>query len=448
MLPALPWRGRAAFMRPGPCFESAGDKYLSGIMLRKREIQPIGVDIGRHSVKMLQLERLGNSLRLRSYARQAIPPEERDGEDASPLLASLQIVRRLLRSGGFLGRSVVVALPRQFIQVKNIRMPFFPPEDFDSALAKEAATAFVDETEEMQFEHLACGEVRQGTEVAQELVVMAARRADVGEFLGWMDRAGGLVVSLDAEPCALYRSVERFLGPTDDEQEVHVLVDLGWDRTQVVIGRGGELNFSKSIDIGALHLNQAVAEKLGITVEEAAALRRRVAETTSDAQVAAVVPVPTTDVGNERNREAVRQAVFNAARPPLEQLGSEVSMCMRYYSVTFRGRKPLRLRLAGGQSTDPQIRNALNAALTVSIQPAQPLTGVDCSAMKPADRRGPLSEWSIALGLALKQIPRGSLGVEETPVVLPGLIGRSDSLHPALCGPKDETIDEDEMPDP
>ena len=101
--------------------------------------------------------------------------------------------------------------------------------------------------------------------------MLAAKDADVNDFLEQLHRCGVIVESLDFEPCALYRGIERFIRRREDEQEVHVLVDIGARRSQVVIGKGREISFFKPIDIGGQNLTDAVVRKLGITIDEARA---------------------------------------------------------------------------------------------------------------------------------------------------------------------------------
>ena len=84
-----------------------------------------------------------------------------------------------------------------------------------------------------------------------------------------------MVRSLDIEPCALFRTVDRFVRRKEDEQQVTVIVDVGWRRSQVVIGRGREINFVKPVEIGGHQLQEAVARKLGISLDEAQALLYR-----------------------------------------------------------------------------------------------------------------------------------------------------------------------------
>jgi hypothetical protein len=186
------------------------------------------------------------------------------------------------------------------------------------------------------------------------------------------------VDSLDFEPSAIYRSIERFLRRREDEREVNVLTDIGLRRTKVIIGRGREIHFLKPIEVGGQQLNEAVAHKLGISFEEARALRQRIAERVAD--------VSTSD--------SVRQAVYDTTRMLLETLGREIGLCLRYYSVTFRGQRPSRVRLVGGEANDPQVESVLNSALSIPVEASKPLANVDTSRMKPHDRQGNLCDWA------------------------------------------------------
>jgi hypothetical protein len=62
----------------------------------------------------------------------------------------------------------------------------------------------------------------------------------------------------------------------------------------------------------------------------------------------------------------------------------------------------VKVRLAGGEATNTQLQGILSTALTLPVEASRPLNSVDTSRMKSADRRGPMSEWTLALGLALR----------------------------------------------
>jgi type IV pilus assembly protein PilM len=383
------------------------------IRLTRSQVQPIGLDIGSDSVKMLQLETVGSTLSVLAAARQPLVMD--GGQDsASRIAAAADVIRQMLRQGQFRGRRVVAALPREMLQVKNLRLPLIPPNELASAVKFEARNILPFEAETAHIQIIPAGEVRQGLDVKQEVIVLAAAQEDVERFLEQIHDSGAVVESLDVEACGLYRAFERFIRRREDEQEVHVIVDVGLARSQVVIGKGREISFLKSIELGSEHLHEAVSNKLAITRSEARALRLRQIESAGFPS-----PRPGADL-NASNAEAlanaqrdpVRQAVFDATRSTLEALGKEIALCLRYYSVTFRGQRPTKVRLCGGESADPFLIGVLNAALGVPVEPARPLYSVDTSRMQPDDRRSTMGEWALALGLGLK-LTKGHFGPRD-----------------------------------
>jgi len=173
-----------------------------------------------------------------------------------------------------------------------------------------------------------------------------------------------------------------------------------------VIGRGRAISFFKPIDIGGQHLDGDISRKLGITLDEARSLRRRLIDTAN------------TGAGQSSaspKRDPVRQAVYDATRSIIEDLAREISLCLRYYSVTFRGQRPARVRLLGGEACDPHLQSILNANLPVPVEPLRPLSHVNTSRMKQSDRRGCLSEWAVALGLGLKLTPQRFQSLDSRP---------------------------------
>ncbi len=380
------------------------------LRLTRAEVQPIGLDIGQDSIKMLQLEVVGGgALAVRAACKQAMPDEAREQPQLRSALA-VDVIRRMMRQAPFVGKRVIACLPREVVHVKNLRLPPMPAPDLAAAAKFEARNLFPFDTDQAQVRVIHAGEVRQGAEVRQEVIVLAVPDEEINNLLEQLHRSGAVIEALDVEFLALFRSVEKFIRRREDEQEVQVVVDIGLRRSQVVIGKGREISFCKPIDIGGGQLNASVARKLGISVPEAAALRRRLAAQTEPVGETSVSD--RSDASATARRDPVRQAVFDATRSTIEDLGREIALCLRYYSVTFRGQRPARLRLVGGEASDPQVLAMLNAAIAVPTEAGRPLFSVDTSRMKPADRQGAMSEWAVALGLGLK-LTSGHFGARD-----------------------------------
>ncbi len=371
------------------------------IGLRHTQYHPIGLDIGHDSVKMIQLERSGETLSVVAAACAPLPTEARSNPNARISLAT-GVIRQMFRDHPFRGRRAVVALPREMVPIRYVRLPMMPADPLDAAIRAEAKHALPFNPAEAQLEYLPVGQVRQGNESRQEVILLAARNYDITAFIKTLGASGIELASLDVEPCAMYRAIDRFVRRHDDEQDVHVLVDVGVQGTRVVIGKGREISFIKSIDIGGHHFQEAVSQCLGITLDESQSLRRRLAKPAENAL--------NPELPDEKDH--VRQAAHDATRGVVEELAREISRCLRYYSVTFRGQRPTRLRLIGGEATDSQLLATLDKMLAIPAEVARPLLSFDTTRMKAIDQAGPQAEWGLAVGLALKTVT-GTFGPRD-----------------------------------
>src|SRR5262245_33630387 len=332
------------------------------IRLTRSQVQPIGLDLGADSVKLLQLEVMDQqqSLSIVAAAKQVLPDEARGQQTPAEvrLAVSMDIVRQLMRNTPFRGRGIITCLPREIVHVKNLRLPMMPPAEVESAVQFEARNIFPFDTDQAIVHHLPAGEVRQGSDTRLEVIAVAVKELDVNNFVEQLHTCGCVIESLDFEPGSLYRGVEKFIRRREDESEVHVLVDIGARRSQVVIGKGREISFYKPLDSGSTNLHEAVAKKLEISLDEARSLRRRLIET---------------GPGDPSKPDAVRQAVNDATRSAIEELAREISLCLRYYSVTFRGQRPTKVRLLGGEAGDPHLLSILAALLPIPVETGAPL---------------------------------------------------------------------------
>jgi type IV pilus assembly protein PilM len=299
---------------------------------------------------------------------------------------------RMLRQGRFVGRDVVVSVPRSSVQHKSIRMPPMEADELAGAVEFEAKNLFDATPQTHVIDFVPMGQVRQAGEAKQEVLVAAARRDDLDQLIESLHTAGVITKAIDFEPCLLYRTIERFVRRKDDEQEVHVMLDVGLDATAVLIGRGRELCFYRPIELGMRGIWQAVARKLAVDFADAQTLSVRLG-------AAADAPIDAMD--------DVKQAVFDASRPIVDELAKEVSLCLRYATVTFRGLRPTRIRLTGLGADDFVVREVLRRSMPIALEPSKPIMNADLSKLSSSDRSGNLSAWTRAYGLALRDAPAG-----------------------------------------
>ena len=369
----------------------------------------IGVDIGRGGLRMLQLvPEPGQPPRVLAAARRDLRPRwsrpEVAGDPAAQISAAAEAIADVLRRGEFEGRRIVAAIPRSFPQLRTLRINISDPSELPKMLAREARSAIgIDVTSGKYVVHFLPGDVlRRGADTHQEGLLVIVRKRDIEQFLATLHESGAEVAALDLEPMSLYRSVQRYARRRRDSQDVQVLVDLGTRSTQVVIGRGGRIGFHKSISIGTEAIHAVIARKLDLSTADAAALCLKLEHQVREASRRG-------DTG-WLEKDPLHRATFNAARATIEDLARELSLCLRYYCITFRCKRPERVLLCGTAAEDPRLRAALASSLPIPVEPRQPLLDLQIpSSLDPVMSRYS-EEWTIALGLALRFTPPGIAG--------------------------------------
>jgi type IV pilus assembly protein PilM len=211
---------------------------------------------------------------------------------------------------------------------------------------------------------------------------MAAAESAVNGCMDVLAACGLSAAALEPSPIALARGFARHYRREADQQTARVVIDLGGSSTKVMILRGHQVCFYRRLDLGGAAMTEALAAKLNITPVEAAALRRQ--------------------VGVEAD-PAKATAVSDAVRGVLAEIAREVGLCLRYYSVTFRGNRPEHIHVCGGEAHGPLVAGVFEKELGSGVEIADPLDGLDLSdPTVRIERRGRLSEWALVCGLALR----------------------------------------------
>jgi len=367
--------------------------------LFKRGRNPIGIDFGAHSIKVLQLANTAAGNVVMAAAKTALPaemPEDSDGR--INVLADL--IHETLAKGNTAGREVVCCLPATSIQYKNLRLPKMPSDELAAAVEWEAVDRLELDPKATRLQYFDAGEVRQGDELRQEVIMMAVPIATVDEHAAALLACGLRPVCFEAIPSSLARAIGS--KSTDEGDDIaQVVLDVGFSASKVLIVRRGQVVFFKMIDIAGRTLDEDIAQRLKLPVPEASALRRRLQESPDTASASDDRPFAGTD-----RQENTKRAVHDAIRGSIEELSREVGLCLRYFSVTFRGRRPGTVKLVGGEAYTQQLANLF--AESGHIQAEQFLVSdrVDFSQVRDAVGSDQAhSEWSVASGLAMWRPP-------------------------------------------
>jgi len=351
---------------------------------KKTSDSPIGIDVGNHTVRMIQFTRDGDRLVALAAAARPLDRELQHDSGEAYHQAISHAVRDMLASGKFQGHKAVSCLPAASLQYKNIRLPKMPYDELASAVTWEAAERLKLSSGVMNIQFFDAGEVFQGQESRQEVILLAAPKKFIEEHIKSLQACDLELAAIDAVPAALARCITSAVPSEDQNDAVRVVIDIGHSGTKVLITRGQRICFFKLIEVGGRHMDDAIASSMELPASAATEVRR---------EWMAGLSTPESDA-----------RIISALGPVVQDLAREINLCLRYYSVTFRGRRPEEATVVGGESGNLWLWAKLCEETGLKPSVDEHMASLDLTPVNDIVG-GPdqWAAWTVAVGLSQRQ---------------------------------------------
>lgn len=290
----------------------------------------VGLDIGSHAVRAAEL-RLGRPSQLIGFgqvglARGAV--EHGEVVDPATVAAAL---RRLWRDAHLRDRRVRVGLAGLRTIVRQVEIPAMDEEELRSALEFQAGEFIPLPAQDtlLDFRVVESFESPEG-EAMTRVLIAAVHRDALQNALTAVREAGLQAVAFDLAPFALLRSLvpvpaQINEGEAGPNLEAEVIVSVGSGVTIVVVHESGVVRFVRIVDAGGDDFTLAIEQALGISFDEAEALKR---------QLGAAV-----DRGDE---------ALTGVEAPVVSLVNEIRGSVDFYTSQAGARRVGRVVLTGG----------------------------------------------------------------------------------------------------
>jgi type IV pilus assembly protein PilM len=342
-------------------------------MFRKTKSM-IGLDIGNHSVKAVELTSHGGAYALTACAQTELAGEEDRGRAVANLLRSIEIHTK----------RVVTAVSGKSVIVRYLSMIPMTDDELSKAIEFEADKYIPFDVSEVVMDHqkLSNGggiDAHGDPGDKMRVLLVAAKRSLVDEAIRVVEGAGLQPEVVDVDAFALGNAFEmhRILNPEAAEaaSSVAALVDIGSKKTSVNILRGQDSYFTREIYLGGDEFTSAVAKKLGLRPEEAEEFKKHPGEREND--------------------------LAEATAQTLEDLASEILLSLDYYENQFESRVE-EIFLSGGGSLLPRLEETFQRVFNRPTRHWNPFENLEIQAASAeAEALSAASpQWAVALGLA------------------------------------------------
>jgi type IV pilus assembly protein PilM len=354
---------------------------------------------------MIQLRAADGDIRVAAAEKVRVEPHF-NGDEQARKEFTVSVLKQKIAEGKFRGKSVVSCLPNDKLTITSLRVAEAEADAVERTLRKEVAQRFGMNPEKDTINYLVAGTVRQGEEIKNELILFAAEGEAVRRHIEMLEEARLRPIGIDVVPCALFRSFKRTLRRQEDSERTVVFADVGSRFTTVVFGHGRAISFVKQIPIGGKNFNEEIAARLDMETGEADILRGNL-QRERRAEQAGIRDCLTEETEANGKRAGsvdlqTRQVIVDGINSVCEELTREISRCLRYHTVTFRGKAAERLVVTGGGAYENTLLDILSRQLPVEVEVAEPLKAFETASADDIDRGPQHCEWAVAVGLGLR----------------------------------------------
>ncbi|MGH9158636.1 MAG: type IV pilus assembly protein PilM [Vicinamibacteraceae bacterium] len=340
----------------------------------------VGLDVGSSGVRLLELENRRAGVSVRAAGCAPLPDEafgEGELPDDSAILACLEpLVRTLPLST----RRVAIGLAGRDLFVTRLLLPRLSPRELRTAIRWEARAQLPFDLDEVALDYQALPPSASDPERCA-VVLTAAHRRTIEWWQSLAARAGLQLGIVDVVPFAVQRACE-WLGITRPD-ESSLLLHIGTRATNACLVKDGHPLFVRDLAIGGDAWTAAIARAARCTHREAEALKQDLSRGNRGAP------------GEWQPRLAIATETFAT------ELLRMLALAREHDDLPA----PERVVLSGGGAQLHGVAGALSARLGCHREifglGNPPING---ALPDPLADQGPV--WALAMGLALRGVPR------------------------------------------
>lgn len=346
----------------------------------------VGLDIGSHSIKVVELVRAGKALKLSRYAIQELAPGTvADGEIVNRELVNAGI-RDALKNAGIKPKVVFSAVSGRSVIVRRIPMEKMSEENARQAIRWEAEQHIPFRIDEVSIDFKIINpEMAPGQ---MEVLLVAAKKEAVDLHRGLLQSSGVRPTAIELEQFALQRSFECNYRPGADE--CVTILNIGAEVTNMVVVKGGLPSFNRDLSIGGNRFIEALQRSMGLDFDTAENVLRG-------------------DLPEGISPDEVRSAIGYV----IEELSTSVRRSFISFQASGESTRIDRMYISGGCSLVPGLAATLSEQHGLPVEAMNPFQEiqVDSAVIPDADKAAMGALLAVAIGLALRGYEPGLVDI-------------------------------------
>ena len=238
-------------------------------LFRAKQTPMLALDISSTSVKLLELSRDGDRLRVESYGVEPLADNAVVEKNITEVDAVSAAVRRVVERSRTKCKTAAVAVAGSAVITKTIELPAnLNEEEMETQISLEADQYIPYPLEEVAIDF----EVQGPTEAdpnRAEVLLAACRRENVEVREEVLASAGLSAKVVDVEAYAMERAFGLLQRQIDSEAQVVAMVDIGATMTTLSVLVDGATVYTREQLFGSKQLTEEIQRRYGLSEQEA-----------------------------------------------------------------------------------------------------------------------------------------------------------------------------------
>lgn len=343
----------------------------------------VGLDLGSHALKVVELVRSGEGVRVACIGMVQTPPGAVSKGVAADPDALAPAIRALFQEAGIRSKRIVTALGGEAAVIREVTVPTMPEAELAQAVAFEAERYLPAGTNEVRCDYCVVGRTPEDSHL--ELLLVATGKDQIDRHLAPLTKAGLMSEVMEVTPFSMARAVAQGAGQNGN---AIMYVDLGAECSTLLIVDAGRVRLARTIAIGGNALTRAIAEALNLDVAAAETLKAQRGQLGLD--------------GDPPGDRAVGE-MHRAIVPGVTRLSTDLRRSLDFYLARLRGQALAKVVLTGGTAKLGNLVPFLSTALGLPVEIGNPFALCDVDAGVPAAYLADVAPMmAVAVGLALR----------------------------------------------
>lgn len=298
----------------------------------------IGLDLGNHSIKVIEIQSINSQAILTNFAIFESDKLRLDLNDEENVNFYVTKLKSYFDEVPFENREVVLSLPDTDVFVTTKILPKMALSEIRNYISLQGADIFPENVNNLTFDAKIISEIDNNQ---MEVLLVGARKIKVEKYIEIIKRSGLTPRLFEPKSISNSRIIDE-----DLLNKAFLILDFGYNATNLQISMNKIPKFIKSIAIGSNTFNKALSQNLNLSLLQAEEYKKTYGMTSGIAE----------------------DRIYNYLKPLADSYILDLKRSIVYFNEKNKGVEIEKIVLVGGLSKLPGLKEYFEANLNFKVE--------------------------------------------------------------------------------